>query len=485
MKKNRKTDLGDFQTPKRLTDRICKHLYLEGFNPDILIEPTCGEGNFVFSALNYFPSLKFVYCVELQPKYRNIFFYRLRKLNYTPSIEFHIDNIFTHQFSERLTAFLQTSDIQILILGNPPWVTNSEITRLGGVNFPPKSNIKKLKGIDAIMGKSNFDIAEYIIIYLLQRFSNFKGKIAMLCKLSTAVNILRDIHKLYLNISNIQFLLIDSKKEFGISAPGGLFLANLSERGKPICDVRSLYNNERIQKFGWLNSKFVANFELYEKYKFLEGNFSLEWRQGVKHNASKILILKKTKDGLINGFGEKVEIEIECLYPFLKGSQLRRMQIDNTEYFIIITQKHPSDDTSSLVKYPKLWNYLISHAKFLDERKSKVFRKRFSIFGIGDYAFKPYKVAISGFYKEPVFSLIHPINGKPAILDDTIYYISFDSYEEAENIWNLLNSDEVKNFLQAIAFINAKRPYTKEILRRIDLPQLDSRYKKGGQLSLL
>ena len=479
-----KIDLGDFQTPITLTDRICRYISSKGFKPQILIEPTCGAGNFVFSAIKYFPTLKFVYCVELQSKYKNIFFHKLEKFrkNLTLKIEYHVDNIFTHQFSERLKV---TSDKPILIIGNPPWVTNSEIARLGGNNLPPKSNLKQLKGIDALMGKSNFDIAEYIIIHLLKQFGSFNGKIAMLCKLSTAVNLLKYMSILNLNISNIQFLTIDSKQEFGINVKSGLFLGDLGKKGFSICEIKDLYTNKKINQFGWIDSKFVANFELYEKYKFIEGNFPFEWRQGIKHNASKVLVLKKTDRGLINGYGEEVEVETEFLYPFLKGSQIRKPQVNDTNYFIIMTQKHPNEDTSFLAKYPKLWNYLTLHANLLDKRKSKVFRKRFSIFGVGDYAFKPYKVAIAGFYKEPLFTLVSPINGKPAIFDDTTYYISFDSYKEAEEVWKLLNSSEVKNFLRAITFIDSKRPYTKEILKRIDLSQLNSKYKTDKQLCLL
>ena len=58
MKKSKKIDLGDFQTPIPLTDRICRYISSKGFKPQILIEPTCGMGNFVFSAIKYFPTLK-------------------------------------------------------------------------------------------------------------------------------------------------------------------------------------------------------------------------------------------------------------------------------------------------------------------------------------------------------------------------------------------------------------------------------------------
>ncbi|MFQ6002482.1 MAG: methyltransferase, partial [Candidatus Zixiibacteriota bacterium] len=110
----------------------------------------------------------------------------------------------------------------------------------------------------------------------------------------------------------------------------------------------------------------------------------------------------------------------------------------------------------------------------LNERKSIIYKKRprFSIFGIGDYSFTPYKVAISGLHKEPSFSLILPIDNKPVMIDDTCYYLSFGSLNNAFFTWVLLNTDQVKNFLSSIVFLDSKRPYTKEILMRIDLLKL-------------
>jgi hypothetical protein len=69
------------------------------------------------------------------------------------------DSIFTHSFSgEVLNAE------QVLIVGNPPWVTNAELSSLNSQNLPEKSNIKALQGMDAITGRSNFDIGEFVLL---------------------------------------------------------------------------------------------------------------------------------------------------------------------------------------------------------------------------------------------------------------------------------------------------------------------------------
>ena len=93
------------------------------------------------------------------------------------------------------------------------------------------------------------------------------------------------------------------------------------------------------------------------------------------------------------------------------------------------------------------------------------------MFGVGDYSFSTYKVGISGFYKKPLFSLLYNKNelSHPIMLDDTSYFLSFDTYDEAYTCMLLLNSESVQNFLYSISFQDAKRPYTKKVLQRIDL----------------
>ena len=55
------------------------------------------------------------------------------------------------------------------------------------------------------------------------------------------------------------------------------------------------------------------------------------------------------------------------------------------------------------------------------------------------------------------------------MVDDTCYYISFDNYDEAYVTMLILNSDIVQGFLKNIVFLDSKRPYTKKVLKRIDI----------------
>ena len=101
---------------------------------------------------------------------------------------------------------------------------------------------------------------------------------------------------------------------------------------------------------------------------------------------------------------------------------------------------------------------------------------KYAIFGIGPYSFSPYKIGIPAFYKNPNFSLIltnKNFENKPIMVDDTCYFLSFNSIYDAAVVWLLLKSKQVKGFLNAIIFSEAKRPFTKEILQRLDLNKIN------------
>ena len=162
------------------------------------------------------------------------------------------------------------------------------------------------------------------------------------------------------------------------------------------------------------------------------------------------------------------------IYPLLKSSDIKKYK-NNTETrkYVIITQIKVGQNTEYIKnESPKLWNYLTNYEKNFLLRKSSIYKNspKFSIFGIGDYSFSKYKVAISGFYKEPVFVMLK--SEKPIMLDDTCYFLSFNDEKAAMITTILLNSDIVRNFLTSITNIDSKRPYTKKVLSRINLKEV-------------
>jgi hypothetical protein len=142
---------------------------------------------------------------------------------------------------------------------------------------------------------------------------------------------------------------------------------------------------------------------------------------------------------------------------------------------MLVTQRSIGEDTSTIEDTaPRTWDYLLRHAELLDRRASSIYRgrPRFSIFGVGDYTFTPWKVAISGFYKRLAFQLLGPIEGRPVVLDDTCYVLPCASEEQARTVCEMLNSEAAQRFLSAFVFWDSKRPITIALLQRLDLVKL-------------
>jgi hypothetical protein len=368
-----------------------------------------------------------------------------------------------------------TKTDSVLIIGNPPWVTNSQLSSIQSYNLPMKSNFKQYSGYDAITGKGNFDIAESIIIKMLTQFSKLNCVLAMLCKTIVAKNIIRDMKKYNFKIVSADLFVFNAKDVFNVSCDAALFVVQLGKNSTSVCNVYDYYTTNKIRKFGWENDLFLYNISDSPNIAEIDGSCQFAWRQGVKHDCSKIMELRKTSDGMFqNLLGEIMNFSLgEYVFPLLKSSDIKSTEICETRRFVIVTQKRINDDTKVIESIdPALWSYLMSHSNLLNARKSIIYKKAplFAMFGIGSYSFSIFKVGISGFYKEPLFALI---TGEiPIMLDDTCYFLSFNKLSDAVITTALLNSPACILFLKSVAFLDSKRPYTKEVLRRIDLLKL-------------
>jgi hypothetical protein len=209
-----------------------------------------------------------------------------------------------------------------------------------------------------------------------------------------------------------------------------------------------------------------------KEFGIIDGISCFEWRQGVKHDCSKIMELKKSNVGYINKKNEIVDIEDTLVYPLIKSSSIKSNILNNSERYVIVTQRKIKEDTSYIEKLvPKTWQYLKDNQECLDNRKSVIYKNcpEFSMFGVGDYSFSKYKVGVSGFYKNPIFALLN--SQEPMMMDDTCYFISFENYDDAYMAMLILNSDLVQEFIKSISFLDSKRPFTKKILQRINFEE--------------
>lgn len=455
MSGNEKKEFGDYQTPLDFCYKVCNYIKESGLanSTRAILEPTCGIGNFLIAASNVFGCRNLV-GIEINAEYANT------TKTEVPSAMVKIDNIFN----------ISTKDLcgedGVLIIGNPPWATNSNLS----YNLPKKINFRGLRGIEALTGSSNFDICEYIILKLLDEYKYTNSTICMLCKTSVARNVILEMSRNHISYQKVEMLNFNSNKVFGISASACIFVIRLSKErgstGEVVCEVKDFDKKSAIDTLTVSGDTIKTASTKTD----LEGKCQLVWRQGVKHDCGKVMELDLKDGEYINKGKTPVHIESNLVFPLVKSSHFKKPIMHEFSKFVIVTQTKPKQDTSYIQsEYPLTWKYLNDNIESFNKRKSVIYKKSapFSMFGIGDYSFAPYKVGLSGFYKKPLFCLLS--SSKPVMTDDTAYFLAFYNYDFAYSMMLLLNSKTVQEFLLSIAFLDNKRPYTVKLLSRLDI----------------
>ncbi len=467
MKTQQRVEFGDFQTPPRLALEACALLKRLGLSPSSVLEPTCGVGSFLAASEDTFQDCDLFRGYDINPDYVQTAQEAARK-----------SEVFRKDFFQAdWQEIIRPLSDPILILGNPPWVTNSGVGAIGGTNLPSKSNFQGLNGFDAITGKSNFDISEWMLIQLLKQISGRSAVLAMLCKTAVARKVLRHAWKTKMQIERSTTFGIDAMAEFGAAVDACLLVCQLEPGAHSTeCAVfESLDASDPSSKIALRGNRLIADLDAHLSHGHLLGTSPIKWRSGIKHDCSRVMEIRPAdkEDVYVNGFGETVLLEDDYLYPMLKGSEL--IKCASPARFMLVPQRSIGEDTSQVAaKAPLTWRYLQSHSDLLESRASSIYknRPRFSVFGVGDYSFAPWKVAISGFHKQLRFFPVAPRGGKPVVLDDTCYFLPCDTESEARKLSSLLNSDQARAFLDAFVFWDAKRPITASLLSMLDLDLL-------------
>lgn len=474
LKSKDKWEFGDFQTPPSLAEAAMETLRKQRIKPKAVLEPTCGKGAFLLAAIKAFPKAQQFVGVDINQQYLAALKDQVFASGRKADIQLVHGDFFILDWRTLLSKLPQP----ILIVGNPPWVTSSELGLLASENLPKKSNFQERRGYDAITGKSNFDISEWMLLQHLDWLRERRGVIAMLCKTAVARKALFHAWKHRFPVSGSMMFMVDAKKNFGASVDACfLVVSMLGEAGLADCVVYdSLDSDHPSQTIGYHDEIVLSNVAYYKRWRHLKGkDEAYTWRSGIKHDCSKVMELEPEGEKYRNGNGELVSLENDYVYPMLKSSDIGNGQIRYGRKYVLVTQKYVGEDTTPIRRCaPKTWRYLEAHEELFEKRASSIYRNRprFSIFGVGDYSFSSWKVAISGFYKRLSFKVVQLYQGKTVVLDDTANFLPCWSEAEAHFIGKLLNSDPAQQFLESMIFWSDKRPITIEILKRLDLHAL-------------
>jgi hypothetical protein len=438
-------EYGDWQTPEPLAREV---VGLLDARPGSVVEPTCGTGAFLEAAAGRWPEARLLGW-DVNPGYVQRARERMGDRALIEQADF-----FTMDWEEVLGRLEEP----ILVLGNPPWVTSAALGALGSGNLPVKSNVEGLKGLDALTGKANFDVSEWMIVRLAEALEGRDFTLAMLCKARVA----RRVMTRGLAVGG-EVRRFDAGEHFDTSVESVLLvLSNGHSDRWPYHGSLGSARPECV--WGMVDGVLVRDVRAFEETRRLEGVCEPEWRSGVKHDCARVMEIRA---------GE-VELEPEYVHPMLKGSDVANGRWPPTRE-MIVTQRRLGEDTEGIrERAPRTWEYLMAHARALDGRKSAVYRgrPRFSVFGVGTYTFAPWKVAVASLYKKLEFMLVGPAAGRPVVLDDTCTFLPFEGEDEARAALQALRSEEARRFLEARIFWDDKRPVKKEILQALDLRQV-------------
>ncbi|MCB9598123.1 MAG: SAM-dependent methyltransferase [Sandaracinaceae bacterium] len=445
---SQRVEHGDWQTPPELAAACVARLVAAGVSPRTVLEPTCGRGAFLAAARDAWPRARLV-GHELRADY-------VEDARATGA-EVHQTDFFDADW-DALTRDLEPP---VLVLGNPPWVTSAALGALGSSNRP-RARVAGVSGLDAVTGRSNFDVSEHVVARLLDAFEGEDFTLAMLLKTAVARRIAER------RAVGGEVRGIDARRWFGAAVDGALVTASPGpRRWKRFSTLDAL---EPTATWGVVDGTLTLDLDAFERTRTLAGTSDPAWRSGIKHDAAAVMELARDGAGWRSRAGGAVSIEADRIHPLFKGGDLAR-GIEAPTRGVIVTQTRLGEPTAWMREaLPRTWAYLEAHRAALDGRKSRIYRGQpdFAMFGVGAYAFAPFKVAVAGLYPDLAFRLVGPHDGKPTLLDDTCYFLPFEARADAERALRALSSEAARAFFAARTFVDAKRPVTKQLLMALD-----------------
>jgi hypothetical protein len=472
--RQRRVEVGDWQTPAELAGAVVA--VVAGLEPGVraVLEPTCGKGSFLVAARQAFPAARLA-GYELSAEHAADARHALRG----SEARVEVADFFETPWDEVIGGLPEP----LAIVGNPPWVTSATLGVLSGTNLPQKSNFKQATGFDALTGKSNFDISEWMIRRLVAAARGRRFTLAMLCKASVARRLIERAAVEGWKLEG-SVRAVDAHAHFSAAVSAVLVVLRGDQTSAATGPRWGLYPSlaapTPTSRMAVAGGRAVRDADQQQRTALLEAGAAANervWRSGVKHDLARVMELTRRGDALENGLGERVELEAAHVYPLLKGSDLGTER-PGAVRSLVVTQTALGADTTALAESaPLTWRYLERHRPAFEARKSRIYRGQppFAMFGIGPYSFAPYKVAISGLHKGLGFRVIGPRDGRPVLLDDTSYFLPFDDEATAREVARLLGSPQAREFFEARVFWDDKRPINKALLSSLSLEALARR----------
>ena len=298
MTKPVRRDLGDFQTPPELVAEVLATLGPIGARWPRVLEPTCGRGHFLAGLLEHASPPREIQAIEIQPAHcRAAVELAARYRDRDTGVTITCADVFELDLGRDL-AWRQGGPL--LVVGNPPWVTNAELGSLASTQVPPKSNVKGLSGLAARTGASNFDVAEAVWLKLARELAAEAPTIATLVQdLGGAEH--PPVRPPRTAADRVR---VDPPDRCGslvrrgggrLPVPGDAVEGRGGRgAGLPAGASRSIRSCNRAEPtgvMGFSRGWLIADRAAHRRCEFADGVCPGTWRQGLKHDAAAVMEL--------------------------------------------------------------------------------------------------------------------------------------------------------------------------------------------------
>jgi len=223
-----------------------------------------------------------------------------------------------------------------------------------------------------------------------------------------------------------------------------------------------------------------------------------------------VKIVEKTPDGALiitnppeSGQKKRVKqittkIEADLVYPLVRGRDIEKWCVRFSDRYIIVphvpSTAEPIRESELKTKLPLTYQYLANYREELENRsihklwgRNKPF---YTIYDIGPYTFKPYKVVwkrISGEITGKAVSfecaVVEPINGKPVIPDDSTIMIGFENPEEAYYVAGVLNSVLARAIIASYTYELRQETHIVDVIKIPRFDPQNSLHQRIAELS--